>query len=94
MSGQRRMQKNNQALNVFISYDLKKALLERAEKSSCSIAEVVRLLLQIGLPILDGICESRQLLITEQVEFFRQRDLKEGSSRGTDRSGRCGQEPV
>lgn len=62
------------ALNLFIEYDLKKSIQEAAEACDCSLSDLVRFLLRIGLPIVRGIRESRELLLTEQVQMFRDRN--------------------
>ncbi len=63
--------KKNHALNLFISYEEKKALQDIAELCDTTVAAVVRLTLKLGLPILRGLQNSQKVLLSEQVELVR-----------------------
>lgn len=63
--------KKNHALNLFISYEEKKSLQEMAELCDTTLAAVVRLVLKLGIPILKGIQQSQEVLLSEQVDFVR-----------------------
>jgi hypothetical protein len=62
--------KNDHALNIFISWELKKALLETANRFDRSVAAVVRLGLRLSLPILQGLCETEERLKSESAALI------------------------
>jgi len=47
-------------LNFFISYQLKKKLQTLAQKYDTSLADMVRTLLKIGIPILEGYRQAQE----------------------------------
>jgi hypothetical protein len=63
--------KKNHALNLFISYEEKKALQDIAELCDTTLAAVVRLTLKLGIPILKGLHNSQEVLLSEQVDLVR-----------------------
>lgn len=58
-------------LNVFVSYELKSRLKELAERYDRTTADMVRALLKVGIPVMEGISEAERLMIREYVELFR-----------------------
>jgi hypothetical protein len=64
-------------LNVFVSYELKTELRELAEIYDRTVADMVRALLKVGIPVMQGISEAEQLMMREYVELFRKsRNIK------------------
>ena len=47
-------------LNFFISYQLKKRLQTLTQKYDTSLAEIVRTLLKIGIPVLEGYKQAQE----------------------------------
>lgn len=47
-------------MNFFISYQLKKRLSTLAQKYDTSLAEIVRTLLKIGIPVLEGYRKAQE----------------------------------
>lgn len=47
-------------LNFFISYQLKKKLQALARKYDTSLADIVRTLLKIGIPVLEGYKQAQE----------------------------------
>jgi len=58
-------------LNVFVSFELKDQLRKLAEKHDRTLADMVRAILKIGIPVLEGITESEEKMIREYVQLFR-----------------------
>jgi len=58
-------------LNVFISYELKCELKELAATYDRTVADMVRALLKVGIPVMRGISEAEQAMVREYVELFR-----------------------
>ena len=63
--------KGEHCINVFVSYELKSRLRELAERYDRTIADMVRALLRIGIPVMEGISESEQMMMREYIELFR-----------------------
>jgi predicted DNA-binding protein len=68
-------------LNVFISYDLKRKLKCLAERYDRTTADMVRAVLKIGIPMMEGISQAEEMMVKEYVELFRKfrqiKNLKE-----------------
>lgn len=68
-------------LNVFVSYELKEKLKLLAERYDRTMADMVRAVLKVGIPIMEGISEAEETMIKEYVQLFRKfrqiKNLKE-----------------
>jgi hypothetical protein len=69
---------NDRVLNVFIDVELKDALKREAQANDCTVAQVVRLLLRMALPLLEGVTRSRRIMLSEQLTHFRGKDPAAG----------------
>jgi len=58
-------------LNVYVSYEMKKRLKSLAEKYDRTMADMIRSLLKIGIPMMEGISDAEQMMIAEYIELFR-----------------------
>jgi predicted DNA-binding protein len=64
-------------LNVFVSYELKDKLKELSEKYDRTLADMVRAVLKIGIPMMEGISEAEEIMVREYVQLFRKlRNIK------------------
>jgi predicted DNA-binding protein len=59
------------SLNVFVSIELKNRLVELADKYDRTTADIVRALLKIGIPMMEGINQAEEIMMKEYVELFR-----------------------
>jgi len=68
-------------LSVFVSYELKSKLKDLADRYDRTVADMVRAVLRIGIPMMEGISSAEELMIKEYMELFRKfrkiRDLRE-----------------
>ncbi|UCD93808.1 MAG: hypothetical protein JSU69_08540 [Candidatus Zixiibacteriota bacterium] len=68
-------------LNVFISYDLKQQLKNLAQKYDRTMADIIRAVLKIGIPMMEGISQAEETMVKEYVQLFRKfrkiKNLKE-----------------
>lgn len=68
-------------LNIFVSYELKEKLKRLAERYDRTLADVVRAVLRIGIPMMEGISEAEETMVKEYIELFRKfrkiKNLKE-----------------
>lgn len=58
-------------LNVFVSYELKSELKALAKKYDRTVADLVRALLRIGIPMMQGLTEAEEIMVKEYVQLFR-----------------------
>lgn len=73
--------KGEHCLNIFVSYELKEKLKGLAKRYDRTTANMVRALLNIGIPIMEGISEAEEKMIKEYTQLFRKfrkiKNLKE-----------------
>ena len=81
MKEERTKVRGEHCLNVFISYELKRQLKQLAEKYDRTMADIIRAVLRIGIPMMEGISQAEETLVKEYVQLFRKfrkiKDLKE-----------------
>ena len=58
-------------INVFVSHELKSRIQELADKYDRTAADMVRAVLRIGIPMMEGLSEAEELMVREYVELFR-----------------------
>ena len=58
-------------LNIFVSYELKSRLTELAQKYDRTTADIVRAVLKIGIPMMEGISQAEEIMIKEYIELSR-----------------------
>ncbi len=58
-------------VNIFISYELKERLQQLAEKYDRTVADMVRAVLRIGIPMMEGLSEAEEIMVKEYVQLFR-----------------------
>jgi len=73
--------RGDHCLNVFVSYELKSRLSDLADKYDRTVADIVRAIMKIGIPMMEGISEAEEIMMKEYIELFRKlrqvRQLKE-----------------
>lgn len=58
-------------LNIFVSWELKGKLQELARKYDRTTADMVRAVLRIGIPMMEGLSEAEEIMVREYVQLFR-----------------------
>ena len=58
-------------LNVFVAYELKRRLKKMAEKYDRTLADMVRAILRIGIPMMEGISKAEEEMVREYIQLFR-----------------------
>jgi predicted DNA-binding protein len=66
-----RKTKGEHCLNVFVSLELKDQLRALAEKYDRTVADMVRAVLRIGIPMMEGLSEAEEIMVREYVQLFR-----------------------
>lgn len=63
--------RGDHCLHVFVSYELKSRLNELAGKYDRTTADMVRAILKIGIPMMEGISQAEEVMIREYMQLFR-----------------------
>ena len=58
-------------LNIFVSYELKQKLKELASRYDRTTADIVRAVLKIGIPMMEGMSQAEETMVKEYIELFR-----------------------
>ena len=58
-------------LNVFVSYQLKERILRLAEKYDRTMADMVRTLIKLGIPVMEGLTEAEERILKDSVTLAR-----------------------
>ncbi len=58
-------------LNIFISYELKKRITELAEKYDRTVADIVRMLMRVGIPIMEALSRAEEEMMKDYIQLFR-----------------------
>jgi predicted DNA-binding protein len=65
-------------INIFISYQLKERIQKLAQKYDRTMADIVRTLIRVGIPVMEGITEAEQRLLNDYIKVIRRlRKIKE-----------------
>ena len=74
--------RGDHCLNIFVSWELKGKLQELARKYDRTTADMVRAVLRIGIPMMEGLSEAEEVMVREYISLFRKlrqvRSLKMG----------------
>jgi predicted DNA-binding protein len=63
--------RGDHCLNVFVSHELKTSLKELARKYDRTTADIVRAVLRIGIPMMEGLSKAEEIMVKEYVQLFR-----------------------
>jgi predicted DNA-binding protein len=58
-------------LNVFVSYQLKERITKLAEKYDRTMADMVRTLIKVGIPVMEGLTEAEENLLKHSIASAR-----------------------
>ena len=63
--------RGDHCLNVFVSYELKAKLKELAKRYDRTTADIVRSVLKIGIPMMEGMSLAEETMVREYIQLFR-----------------------
>jgi predicted DNA-binding protein len=66
-----RKTRGEHCLNIFVSYELKSKLKGLADKYDRTTADIVRALLRIGIPMMEGLSTAEEIMVKEYIQLFR-----------------------
>jgi predicted DNA-binding protein len=58
-------------LNVFVSYQLKERIMGLAEKYDRTLADMVRTLIKIGIPVMEGLTEAEEKMLKNSITLAK-----------------------
>ncbi|UCB53179.1 MAG: hypothetical protein JSV10_03625 [Candidatus Zixiibacteriota bacterium] len=58
-------------LNVFVSYQLKQRIMKLAEKYDRTMADMVRTLIKVGIPVMQGLTEAEERMLRDSIDWAR-----------------------
>ncbi len=58
-------------LNIFVSYELKEQIKSLANKYDRTTSDMVRAVLKIGIPMMEGLSEAEEIMVKEYISLFR-----------------------
>ena len=58
-------------LNVFVSYQLKERIISMAEKYDRTMADMVRTLVKVGIPVMEGLTEAEERIMKDSIDLAR-----------------------
>ena len=58
-------------LNIFVSYELKEQIKTLAKKYDSTTSDMVRAVLKIGIPMMEGLSEAEEIMVKEYISLFR-----------------------
>ena len=59
------------SVNVFVSYQLKQRIMKLAEKYDRTMADMVRTLIRVGIPVMEGLTEAEERILTDSISLAR-----------------------
>lgn len=68
---EKRKIRGDHCLNVFVSYELKEQLKALASKYDRTVSDMVRAILKIGMPMMDGLSQAEEIMVREYIGLFR-----------------------
>jgi len=63
--------RGDHCLNVFVSHELKSQLKELSRKYDRTVADMVRAVLRIGIPMMEGMSNAEEIMVREYIQLFR-----------------------
>lgn len=58
-------------INIFISFELKEKISQLAKRYDRTMADVVRALIKIGIPILESLTEAEERMLLDYIQVLR-----------------------
>jgi len=58
-------------INIFVSYELKERISQLAQKYDRTMADIVRTLIKVGIPVLEGLSQAEEQLLLDYLKVIR-----------------------
>lgn len=63
--------RDGHCLSIFVSYELKNQLKALAARYDRTTADMVRAVLRIGIPMMEGLSQAEEVMVKEYIQLFR-----------------------
>jgi predicted DNA-binding protein len=63
--------RGDHCLNVFVSHELKERIRSLATKYDRTTSDMVRAVLRIGIPMMEGLSQAEETMVREYIQLFR-----------------------
>jgi len=63
--------RGDHCLNIFVSYQLKERIMRLADKYDRTMADMVRTLIKIGIPVMEGLTEAEERMLRDSILVAR-----------------------
>lgn len=63
--------RGDHCLNIFVSYQLKERIMKLAEKYDRTMADMVRTLIKVGIPVMEGLTEAEERMLRDSILVAR-----------------------
>lgn len=58
-------------VTIHLSYEMKENLRTLAAKYDRTVADIIRSIIKIGIPMMDGLSQAEEVLVKEYIQLFR-----------------------
>jgi predicted DNA-binding protein len=58
-------------LSLFVSYQLKERIMKLAKSYDRTMADMVRMLIKVGIPVMEGLSEAEERILKDSVSLAR-----------------------
>lgn len=76
-----RKTRGEHGVTVYISFELKERLHKLAKKYDRTMADMIRAIIRVGIPVMEGIGKAEEIMLKEYLQLFRKfrkiKNLKE-----------------
>ncbi len=66
-----RKSRGEHCLNVYVSTELKERVKDLADRYDRTTADMMRAILRIGIPMMEGLSTAEEIMVKEYVQLFR-----------------------
>lgn len=63
--------RGDHCLNIFVSYQLKERIMKLADKYDRTMADMVRTLIKVGIPVMEGLTEAEERMLRDSILVAR-----------------------
>ncbi len=60
--------RRDHCVHLFVSYQLKKRIIKLAEKYDRTMADMVRTLIRVGIPVMEGLTEAEDRILKDSIQ--------------------------
>lgn len=65
------LMRGDHCVTLYISYEAKSRLKRLAERYDRSAADMMRAVLKVGIPMMEGLSQAEEIMVKEYIELFR-----------------------